>query len=119
MQVMGVQESERYRRVAWELTLQADHPVIQRRGHEVGTQLFTNLNGLKTHKRRELRNGRKELRIRHDVLLLPDAVAPKRRHRVYQTKTTINDSETRAVNNLTPESPRNASLQFTATAVTD
>ena len=105
---MGVQESDRYRRVAWELTLQADHPVIQRRGHEVGTHLFTNLNGLKTHKRRELRKGRKELRIRHDVLLLPDAVAPKRRHRVCQTKTIIKDSETRPGNSLWRESPRNA-----------
>src|SRR5207247_11388208 len=89
MQVMGVQESDRYRRVAWELTLQADHPVIQRRGHEVGTQLFPNLNGLKTQKRRELRKGRKELRIRHDLLLLADAVAPTRRCRVGQTDETI------------------------------
>src|SRR5437667_9731244 len=100
MQVVGVQETDRYRCVAWELTLQADHPVIQRRRHEVRTHLFTNLHGLKPPKRRELRKGGKELGIRHYVLLLADAVASKRRHRVREPKTIIKDSETRPGNGL-------------------
>src|SRR2546428_1615116 len=73
---------------------------------------------MKPRQGRKRREGRKEVRIRHDVLLLPDAIVPKRRHRIGQAKTIIENPETRPGHGFWCEAPRNGDPRREVMAVT-
>src|SRR5262245_55684351 len=114
---MSVCESHGDRCIARELPLQTDRRLINRWGDEVRVHLLTNLRGVKPLQNRERRNGRKEVGIRHDELLLPDAVVAKRCHRVCQPETVIKKPETRPGHGLWRERPCHANPRRKVMAV--
>src|SRR5207247_3936984 len=105
---MGVGESHGHRCITRELPLQTDHRLIKGWGNEVRIHLLANLRGMKPLQHRERWKRRKEVWIRHNELLLPDAVVTKRRHGVCQTKTIVKNPETRPDHRLWREAPGHA-----------
>src|SRR5256885_17067113 len=108
MQVMRVPESDGHGCVARELPLDADHRVIKGWCNEIRTHLLAHLGRVCLLERRNRREGREKARICNCELLLPDAIVPKRRHRISQRKTVIKDSEARTRDGLWREGPRHA-----------
>src|SRR6266850_1661992 len=105
---MRVRERDGYRCIARELPLNTDHRLIKHRCNEGRTYLFTNLHRLKPRQRRDRRRRRKEIWIRKYVLLLANAIAAKRRHGICQSKTIIENAESRAGHGFWRQSPRDA-----------
>src|SRR5438132_12045584 len=120
---MRVREGDGQGCIARELPFNADYRLINRRGHEVGAHLLTNLHGLKPLRRRERRNGGKResarVPILKYVLVLAFAVAAKRSHRVCQPKTIIEDAESGAGHGLWRHSPRDANPRCEVVSVTN
>src|SRR3989449_4728231 len=116
---MRVRERDGHRCIARELPLNTNHRLIKRRGNEVRAHLFTNLHRLRPRQSRDRRRRRKEIRIRKYVLLLADAVAAKRRHGVWQSKTIIEDAESRARHGFWHQSPRDAGPRCQVMPVTN
>src|SRR5439155_2959816 len=105
---MSVCESHGHCCIPRELPFQTDHRLIKGWGNEVRVHLLTDLCRVKSLQDRERRKRRKEVWIRHNELLLPDAVVTKRRHGVCQAKTIVKNPETRPDHSLWREAPGHA-----------
>src|SRR5262249_35392242 len=92
---MRIRISDRHSRIARQLAFDADWRLNDVRRAHGGTDLLNGLLCLKCRDYWNRRNGRKEIRIRDDVLLLDDSVVAFCCKRVRQRKAIVEDASAR------------------------